>query len=150
MIASTLNGGSHTDFQRTKKLLGLPYMSYPTYKTVEEDVSNNFDITSKEAMHAALLEELELSPDFYTIEKYGKLKALTISVDMGWQKEQAAGYTIPHLEFCTLLVRARVKLYIRLSTATPAQNVRKLMQWLKKRKSYLPIIMKTELKHTTT
>ena len=83
VIASTLNGGSHTDFQRTTKLLGLPYISFPTYKTVEEDVSKNFDITSKEAMHAALLEELELSPDFYTTENYGKLKSLTISVDMG-------------------------------------------------------------------
>ena len=82
VIASTLNGGSHTDFQHTTKLLGLPYMSFPTYKTVEEDVSKQIDITSKEAMHAALLEELELSPDFYTTEKYGKLKALTISVDM--------------------------------------------------------------------
>ena len=36
VIASTLNGGSHTDFLRTTKLLGLPYMTFPPYKKLRK------------------------------------------------------------------------------------------------------------------
>ena len=55
VIASTLNGGSHTDFLRTTKLLGLPYMSFPTYKMVEDEIGEEIQSASKEAMKKALL-----------------------------------------------------------------------------------------------
>ena len=71
---------------RTTKLLALPYMSFPTYKKVEDEIGEHIGQASKESMQQALKEELELSPDYHTTIKWGKLKALTISVDMGWQK----------------------------------------------------------------
>lgn len=86
VIASTVYRGSHLYMLQKTKLLGLPYTSFPTYKKVEDEIGEHIGQASKESMQQALKEELEVSPDYYTTKKWGKFKALTISVDMGWQK----------------------------------------------------------------
>ena len=71
---------------RTTKILGLPYMAFPAYKKVEDEIGEHIGQASKESMQQALKKELELSPDYHKTIKWGNFKALTISVDMGWQK----------------------------------------------------------------
>ena len=49
VISSTLNGGSHLDFERASKMLGLPYVAFKTYQKIESDVGEQAEVVAKKS-----------------------------------------------------------------------------------------------------
>ena len=89
VLATQMNGGSHTDLKRVSDLLGLRCFTFKTYKNVEKRLGNVLRKVSKQSMKEVLEEEIKRSPLTYSTEEYGTLPALVVLVDMGWQKRAA-------------------------------------------------------------
>ena len=68
--------------------LGLKFMHFRSFKKCEEKVGRALQKVAHEAMEEGLQKEKEKSETFSTIQN-GTLPALTVSVDMGWNKRSS-------------------------------------------------------------
>ena len=90
IIGTHLCGLRYYNAQKLFSFLDLPYMSFSSYKRCEKVVgATGLVIETTKVRKQALQEEMELTDKLYQTEKYGTLPALTVSVDMGWQKRSS-------------------------------------------------------------
>ena len=90
VIGTHLSGLGYYDALKLFTFLDLPYMSFKSYKRCEKVVGETgLVIKTTKVREQALQEEIELTNKFYETDEYGKLPALTVSVDMGWQKRSS-------------------------------------------------------------
>ena len=89
VLAALRSGGSHEMCIRFTKLLGLPFVTFKTYKVIENVLGNVLKQISEKSMTQALEEEIKKTKDTYRTERYGLLPAIAAMVDMGWQKRAA-------------------------------------------------------------
>ena len=76
--------------QKIFSFLDFPYMSFKAFKRCETFVGEKaLEIVSKKVIENALQEEIKLTIEVNETDKYKKLPALTVSLDMGWQKRSS-------------------------------------------------------------
>ena len=90
IIGTHLMGLGYYDAEKLFHFLDLPYMSFKTYKRCEDHVGEKgIKVISMQVREEALKQEIALTGDTYHTQKYGERPALTVSLDMGWQKHSS-------------------------------------------------------------
>ena len=85
-----LCGLGYYENRKIFSFLDLPYMSFKVFKRCGEFVGKNgLEKVTKKVIQNALQEEIQLTNEVYDTDKYKKLPALTVSLDMGWQKRSS-------------------------------------------------------------
>ena len=66
------------------------FMSFKIFKAYKKHVGDKgIEVVSFQVREEALKEELQLTKKTYSTEKYGMKPALSVSLDMGWQKRSS-------------------------------------------------------------
>ena len=90
IISHHLCGLGYYETRKIFSFLDLPYMNFRAFKRCEEFVGKNgLEKVTKKVIQNALQEEIQLTNEVYDTDKYKKLPALTVSLDMGWQKRSS-------------------------------------------------------------
>ena len=90
VIGTHLMGVGHTDVQKIFNFIDVPYMTYNSFKRCEKIVGEKgIEVISMQVREEALKEEIKLTKKTYSTEEYGIKPALTVSLDMGWQKRSS-------------------------------------------------------------
>ena len=84
IMSHHLCGLGYYETRKIFSFLDLPYMSFKAFKSCEEFVGKNgLEKVTKKVIQNALQEEIQLTNEVYETDKYKKLTALTVSLDMG-------------------------------------------------------------------
>ena len=90
IIATHLCGLGFYNVRALFTFLDLPFMSFNAYKRCEKLVGEKgLSAISQKVQVEALQEEIKQTTKTYRTEKYGDLPALSVSLDMGWQKRSS-------------------------------------------------------------
>ena len=90
IISHHLCGLGYYETRKIFAFLDLPYMNFRAFKRCEEFVGKNgLEKVTKKVIKNALQEEIQLTNEVYETDKYKKLPALTVSLDMVWQKRSS-------------------------------------------------------------
>ena len=90
VVGTHLSGLGYYNARKLFTFLDMPYMSFKAYKKCENYLGEKgLEVISMQVRKEALKEELSLTSERFTTEKYGEKPALTVSLDMGWQKRRS-------------------------------------------------------------